>query len=215
VTTVIVPAKPLESALSRLSGVLDGPARTAIQQAMLIDVLCAAGDFTGTVMVVTSDPTVAALATAYGAEVVRERCADGIDAAVAQGIAASGAERVIVVMGDLPLATGADLAELEAAAPRVGIAIARSADGTGTNAMVLTPPSAIPTAFGPGSLERHRTAASRAGVACVERVIGGLALDVDTPRDLTDLIIQGSDSHTIRICEALDLRDRLAAEAAG
>ncbi len=215
-TAVIVPAKPLESALSRLSTVLDGPARTAIQQAMLIDVLCAAGDLTTTVTVVTADPTVAALATAYGAAVVEEGTpAGGIDAAVAQGIAATGGGRVLVVMGDLPLATGEDLDALVRAAPDHGVAIARSADGTGTNAMVLTPAGVVATSFGPGSLERHRAEARRRAVACVERTIDGLALDIDTPRDLADLLATGVDSHTLRMCDALDLRHRLAPEATG
>lgn len=215
-TAVIVPAKPLEHALSRLSGVLDGPARRAIQQAMLIDVLCAAGDLTAVVTVVTADPTVAGLAGAYGADVVHESPASGgIDAAVAQGMAHVRADRVLVVMGDLPLASGGDLEELVAAAPVRGVALARSADGTGTNAMVLTPPAVIGTFFGPGSLERHRAEAVRRGVPCVERTIPGLALDIDTPRDLADLVALDTDSHTLRMCAALDLRDRLTTEAAG
>ncbi len=215
-TAVIVPAKPLEHALSRLSGVLDGPARRAIQQAMLIDVLCAAGDLTAVVTVVTADPTVAGLANAYGADVVHEAPASGgINAAVAQGVARTRAERVLVVMGDLPLATGADLEELVFVAPEHGIALARSADGTGTNAMVLTPPTAITTSFGPGSLARHREETDRRGVRRIERTITGLALDIDTPRDLADLITLGADSHTLRMCDALDLRQRLISEATG
>lgn len=215
-TAVIVPAKPLESALSRLSGVLDGPARRAIQQAMLTDVLCAAGDVTAVVTVVTADPTVAGLANAYGADVVHESTpGGGIDAAVAQGVSRTRADRVLVVMGDLPLATGADLDELLSVAPAHGVALARSADGTGTNAMVLTPPTAVATSFGPGSLARHREETDRRGVRRVERSITGLALDIDTPRDLADLIALGADSHTLRICDALDLRHRLTTEATG
>lgn len=213
---VIVPAKPLASALSRLSAVLDGPARIAIQQAMLTDVLCAAGDLTATVTVVTADPTVAALAEAYGASVVPEpHPPTGINAAVAHGIAAIRAERVLVVMGDLPLASGRDLEELVASAPDHGIAIARSLEGTGSNAMVITPSTAMSTFFGPGSLDRHRAAARRQALECVEQTIPGLALDIDTPRDLAEFLAMGGDSHTRRMCQALDLRERLATEAAG
>ena len=59
--------------------------------------------------------------------------------------------------------------------------------GTGTNALVLSPPDAIEPSFGPDSLERHVAAAEAAGVPHRVEEVPGLALDVDTPDDLAAL----------------------------
>jgi 2-phospho-L-lactate/phosphoenolpyruvate guanylyltransferase len=60
--------------------------------------------------------------------------------------------------------------------------------GTGTNALVLTPPDVLAPSFGPGSLERHVAAASAAGVPAGMEEVPTLMLDVDTPGDLSALI---------------------------
>jgi len=59
--------------------------------------------------------------------------------------------------------------------------------GTGTNALLLSPPDAIDPSFGPGSRDRHVAAAERAGVPHRVQEVPGLALDVDTPGDLAAL----------------------------
>jgi 2-phospho-L-lactate guanylyltransferase len=59
--------------------------------------------------------------------------------------------------------------------------------GTGTNALVLSPPTAIHPAFGEGSLARHLEAAREAGIPHAEEDISSLALDLDTPADMIAL----------------------------
>jgi 2-phospho-L-lactate/phosphoenolpyruvate guanylyltransferase len=59
--------------------------------------------------------------------------------------------------------------------------------GTGTNGLLLTPPSAIAPSFGPGSCERHRSLALAAGVPCRLERPASLLLDVDTGADLAAL----------------------------
>ena len=54
--------------------------------------------------------------------------------------------------------------------------------GTGTNALLLTPPDVIEPAFGPDSRARHEQAAADAGVPCTVEEVETLALDVDTVR---------------------------------
>jgi 2-phospho-L-lactate/phosphoenolpyruvate guanylyltransferase len=56
--------------------------------------------------------------------------------------------------------------------------------GTGTNALLLSPPQVIAPAFGPGSRERHERLAAEAGVRCVVDEVRSLVLDVDTAEDL-------------------------------
>ncbi len=59
--------------------------------------------------------------------------------------------------------------------------------GTGTNALLLSPPDVIEPAFGPGSRERHEELAAAAGVPCSVEELPTLALDVDTAEDLIAL----------------------------
>jgi 2-phospho-L-lactate guanylyltransferase len=59
--------------------------------------------------------------------------------------------------------------------------------GTGTNALLLAPPDALEPSFGPGSCRRHAQLARRAGIAHVILPVPSLALDIDTPEDLTEL----------------------------
>jgi 2-phospho-L-lactate guanylyltransferase len=59
--------------------------------------------------------------------------------------------------------------------------------GTGTNALVLTPPEAMTPAFGPGSCQRHVEHARAEKTEPEVVTLNSLALDVDTPEDLAEL----------------------------
>ena len=214
---VVIPVKPLERALGRLSSILEPPARRALQAAMLADVLVAATRFSDEVIVVTADATAASVAHEHCASVVPDSDPPGgINEAVRRGIAAVRAEAVLVVMGDLPGTTVRDLRHVAAAGLSTpGITIAVSRDGTGSNAMLLVPPTAIVPAFGSGSLRRHLRAAAQARIDCTLVTAAGLMLDVDTPDDLASFARTETPSHTRELCEALGLIDRLTAGAAG
>lgn len=214
---VVVPAKPLDAALRRLAGVLGGPERRALQAAMLSDVLTAAAVFSDLVVVVTADRLVADLARGLGAVIAPDLDPPaGINAAVSRGIAAAGGQPVLVVMGDLPCATEADLRQVAAAAPAGrGVTIAVSGDGTGTNAMLLAPPDVIAPSFGVGSLTRHLADAEAAEADCTVVTAPGLMLDVDTPADLATLLRAAGTSQTAALCTALGLEERLGAPSAG
>jgi 2-phospho-L-lactate guanylyltransferase len=73
--------------------------------------------------------------------------------------------------------------------------------GSGTNALLLTPPDAIHPAFGPGSRERHERLAQEAGATVAAIEVPTLGLDVDTVDDLAALRValedvRGGASHT-------------------
>ena len=59
--------------------------------------------------------------------------------------------------------------------------------GTGTNALLLTPPDVLAPSFGPDSRRRHLADASAAGVPAEVVELESLALDVDTLDDLEAL----------------------------
>ncbi len=67
--------------------------------------------------------------------------------------------------------------------------------GTGTNALLLTPPDATAPAFGPGSCRRHVDNARTVGAVAEVIELPSLALDVDTPEDLALLQATLAASH--------------------
>jgi 2-phospho-L-lactate guanylyltransferase len=94
-----------------------------------------------------------------------------------------------VVVSDLPLITTADIDHLVGAAPEGdAVVLARSQDGTGTNAMLITPPGAFTPNLGPGSLALHVAQAAAMGVSAEVVYHPGIGLDVDTPDDLAELV---------------------------
>jgi hypothetical protein len=64
-----------------------------------------------------------------------------------------------------------------------GVRLVQSPDG-GTNALVLSPPHAIPFRFGPGSAARHRAEAVHRGMRAESVPLPSLASDIDQPEDL-------------------------------
>lgn len=190
----VIPVKPLERALGRLSPVLDRAARRDLQWEMLGAVLgaCAEASRLDGVVVVTGDRAVGGLARAFGARVVPDhRPPRGMNAAVIAGCdvaAAAGARAALVLTADLPLATAADLDAVIARAPAApGIVCVPSRDGTGTNALLMCGPRAIAPHLGPCSLAAHEAEARRRRVTFARCPLPALALDVDTPEDLAVL----------------------------
>ena len=59
--------------------------------------------------------------------------------------------------------------------------------GSGTNALLIAPPTVMAPAFGPGSFARHAALASAAGARVRVGRLPSLELDVDTPGDLEAL----------------------------
>ena len=191
----IVPLRSLEGAKSRLGGPLDAEER----QTLVADLLdrtvraASAAEAVEAVVVVSPDPTVLRAASAAGATPVRQvgqGLNEGLRAA-ARWAAADGATALLVLPGDLPAVSPASIAAIVDAARAAAsaepgrplVAIVADRHGRGTNALLLSPPDAIPFAFGPDSREAHLAAARQAGAAIVE-VESPLALDLDLPDDL-------------------------------
>jgi 2-phospho-L-lactate guanylyltransferase len=190
-TLAILPVKSFGAAKQRLAESLGAGSREALAQAMFADVLTAVRrtpEF-DEIAVVTADRAAASAARGHGIVVLAETVRKGHSHAAQIGIRhaiAHGFERVALIPGDTPLVRPSDLAGLlSRSAP--GVSIVPDRHGTGTNALVLTPPDAIEPSFGTGSCARHVSLAGEAGVPHQIDVVGALALDVDTPDDLATL----------------------------
>lgn len=177
------------NAKTRLRDALGPEDRTALARAMLDDVLRAASraGVAGTIAVL--DPP----QRPPGEVRTIDDPGFGLDAAVTSGVRAAmslGARTAVVLAGDLPLLEPDDVRTLVAAAegPRA-VLIATDRHLAGTNALVLRPPDVIAPSFGPGSGAHHLASAVAAvGVAARTVTQRRVALDIDTPDDLAELI---------------------------
>ena len=190
-TIAILPVKSFGAAKQRLAAALGVDSRRALAQAMFSDVLAGLRrvDALDAIAVVTADPAAEAAARGGGVRVLRDTAQAGQSAAASIGIAcalAEGFERVLLVPGDTPLLDPGELTALLASVRTASIVPDRH--GTGTNALVLSPPDAFAPSFGPGSLARHVAAAEAAGVSAAVAELPTLMLDVDTGADLSALM---------------------------
>jgi 2-phospho-L-lactate guanylyltransferase len=187
-TAAILPVKRFAHAKRRLSASLPADLRRSLAEAMVSDVLRALRR-TGAIdeiVVVTAEPIASALASSQGARVVGDPQERGHSEAALLGIAAlEDIDRVLLLPGDCPALAPSDIEAVLAAAPGApSVVIVPDRHGTGTNALVLSPPSAITPAFGPDSRARHESAATAARLEHVVVAVDAFAMDVDTPEDL-------------------------------
>ncbi len=213
---LVVPVKGLRTAKARLSGVLGPEERERLAWAMLQDVLEAVASAQGLdrKAVVTSDPEAAELARRFGLEVVPCPGDPGESAAVemaARYLQGQGVQAMLVLPADVPLVTTGDIQAVLEEDPVVpGVVLVPSRDGTGSNAVLRRPPGVIGSHFGGDSFRLHRQEAQARGVQCRVLHLPRVALDVDTPEDLAQLVAQGQGSRAYRTLEQMGVVSRLA-----
>ena len=192
-TLAILPVKSFSAAKQRLSEALAAGSRGSLAQAMVSDVLAALGRSrrVDAIAVVTGDRAARALG-GVRVTVLRDDVEAGQSAAAQIGIRhaiAAGFDRVLLVPGDTPLLDPreVDLLLERAQADRIPITIVADRHGTGTNALVLSPPGILVPSFGPDSLARHVQSAGATGLPHRVERAPSLEHDVDTPDDLAVL----------------------------
>jgi len=190
--TAVLPVKRFDAAKQRLAAGIDEGRRRELAAAMVADVLDAIGEARSIerLIVVSGDPIAQELAANAGAEVVPDPEDAGHVQAAQAGIAraeAEGAERVALLAGDCPLLDPRELDRLLTGVPGSYVGIVPDRHGSGTNALLLSPPSAIVPAFGEGSRARHVEAARQAGIPFGIEELPSIELDLDTPADVIAL----------------------------
>lgn len=191
-TAAVLPIKSFDQAKQRLRHDLPPHDRRALVEAMFADALVALGRVTSLerIVVVSGDRVAQRIAGGYGVAVVEDD-ERGHNAAAASGIRTlldDHFERALLVPGDCPLLSPEDLnALLNHPAGERSALIVPDRHGTGTNALLLTPPDVLSPSFGPDSRRRHEADASAAGIEAEVVELDSLALDIDTPDDLEAL----------------------------
>jgi 2-phospho-L-lactate guanylyltransferase len=102
---------------------------------------------------------------------------------VARALVSRRVDIMLVLPADLPFVTPVDIEALFAAAHEHPVVIAPDATQSGTNALLLSPPTLSSPRFGVGSFNDHMGEARAAGasVAVVSRA--ALERDIDVPTD--------------------------------
>ncbi len=211
-TTVLIPVNRLDRAKGRLAALLEPGERAELVRRSLAAVLAAAEGAGMEAVVLTSDAAVEAEVPA-GVQILREDPnLRGLSAQLERAVERLGVEELLILHADLPLVSAEALRELVAQAPEAPSAtLVRPGDG-GTNAMLLRPPGRFPLAYGRGSGDRHEAAAREAGLAVQRADVPALALDLDTPADVRELLstAEGRGTEAGRYLVGLGIEGRAA-----
>lgn len=226
----VVPAKDPARAKSRLARVVTPEQRRAISLALLertLRVLRQAPAVAQT-LVISDAAEPLALAQRNGATPIHEigLGSDGryerredeqadmmertLNAALRQAAWAAIDRRVdalLVLPADLPCLTPAALMALIGSQPAMpGLVLAPDRHHSGTNAMLVAPPGALPFSFGRASFARHREIAARHSLPMAVFDHPAFSLDLDEPDDIDVLTGVWAIEHT---AEHEDIFDQL------
>ncbi len=211
---ILVPVKNTSSAKQRLASILDQPLRTQLAQAMLHDVLATLHGWKNRpkVGIVTGDPFATKLANEYQFEVIPDPDNPGETGAIemaTQICVQRGEESTLVIPADIPLIEAWELEEVLKHAPAEGSVLVPAGDGRGTNAALRRPANLFPLRFGNDSFKPHRGAAEATGKPCVILNLPGIAVDVDNPPDLRQLLILPGETRAQRLARNWNLPEHL------
>jgi 2-phospho-L-lactate/phosphoenolpyruvate guanylyltransferase len=215
---LLLPVKDLRNAKQRLVGILTPQERFALAHAMLADTFRAMRGVqrADKIFVVTNYEPAMQAARENGWHILSE------DRQISESVSVDDASHRIESLGftavlriplDLPLIQSRDIDELLAIdfmAPAVVIVPSR--DGTGTNAILRTPPTLFPSHFGSGSHAQHCAEADAAHAQIHHRRNPRLEMDVDDESDLRALLQHDlSGTHTGVFLNDSGIAQKLAA----
>lgn len=212
---ILIPVKELTRAKQRLAPLVSPEERARLARLMLERTFDTAARARGVdrLAVVTLSRPAAELAGRYGMEVVAEAAQTSESASVdfaSRELERRGAEFVLRLAIDTPLMTPGDVEEIVShrlAAPSA--VIVPSYDGTGTNAILRSPPCAFRSRFGEGSLAKHLAEAGRSRARSKVVYLPRIALDIDGPEDLAVYMKLGAGSEIYDYLERLKMEERL------
>jgi 2-phospho-L-lactate guanylyltransferase len=202
----IVPMKVIGKSKTRLSS-LPPKERARLSVAMLSNVLAAlrrsrkVHDMT----VVSADMGVSRIARRYGAGFLREKDRLGLNKALRLAIrrlAPKSTEAVMIVHADLPLLTARNIDRFLARSKHFEVAMVPCKNGTGTNALLLRPSTAISPAFGKASFKAHLSQAKERKLRWTVLRIPEIQFDIDDSQDLRKFMRYRARGEAFRFLDA-------------
>jgi 2-phospho-L-lactate guanylyltransferase len=212
---LLIPVKDPANAKTRLAELLSEDERIRLAWAMFEDVsrAIATARKPDRVVMVTSFVRAIERAPELGWEVLIE------ESQISESVSVDWASRVLSERGfdtvmrlpaDLPLVRAEDIDELlSVQLHSPGALLVASREGTGTNAIIRTPPSLFPSRFGPNSLILHKQEAARVSVDCVIVNNDRIALDIDEPADVRLLLESAPGTETFDTLMKIGAFERL------
>jgi len=209
----VVPVKQTAQAKQRLAAFVPAHLRPGLVLAMVedvLEVLTGVPGLAGTI-VVTADDAAAAIARRHGARILAEVAQGGHTAvigAAARRLAGEGRGGMLQVPGDVPLITRQEISLLlRRHRPAPAFTIAPSHDDRGSNAVLVSPPLAVPLAFGDDSFLPHLSAARRLGIEPTVVRAPGIGRDIDRAEDIRAFARLGSATRTQVFLDANGFED--------
>lgn len=197
----IVPVKSLGASKSRLSHILSVEERAELTGDLLgrtLEVLGEAEAIRRT-LVVSRDPVVLKIARTHGASTFGETGKQDLNMALTRAAHVAerqGADCALILPADLPFVEASDLAILIEALPAGwdkrdqrgeyvfrAMVICGDQTGTGTNALLVCPPTALTFRYGANSFNAHLSQAVDLNMARKSVQAPGIAFDLDTEED--------------------------------
>lgn len=208
----LLPVKTFQQSKERLTGYLSPEEREKLARIMFEDVwatlveTCAGRKGLDRLLVVTAEPYVLARCHKMQIPCLEEKKqishADSVKQATEWAISL-GATSLLSVPIDTPAITAGDVNALTRLADCFPVVVVPSADGTGTNALLRTPPNVIAPHFGPGSCPAHVAEAHERRLSVLVYGVSGFAADIDTPEDLQRFAQLDSTCRTRRFARRL------------
>ncbi|SNZ20279.1 2-phospho-L-lactate guanylyltransferase [Cohaesibacter gelatinilyticus] len=189
----IVPMKDPKRAKSRLSNVLTDGTRQRLALTLYRQTLTfltglskqAGCDFG--ILVVTNSQPITNLASDFGVGTLQQSDEGGLNAAVAAGCdwaTAHDYRSVCILPADLADHDSKEYLRLLSCARTDRSIIICPSQDQGTNALMITPPNALPFCYGAQSFHRHLEEAEHVGLLAVILPLEGISHDIDSANDL-------------------------------
>jgi len=211
----LLPLKDFSGAKQRLSTVLTPAERSGLFLAMVRDVLSVLQSHPNidNTLIVSDAAEAQQLARDFDAQWLSESSlkVTGLNGAIQAGVgvlADQGIDDVMIIHGDLPLISSADISQLfyvhqqqlqsarktDAAAAPTAVTISPDERREGSNCLMCTPASSMTYRYGSNSFALHTAQARQLGMPLRVVYMAGAACDIDTPQDL-EILVQRATSH--------------------
>lgn len=199
----IIPVTTFKNTKTRLSPFLSDEEREKLLKVMLHDVTDTLKKHVDKIFIISRDEDILNYAESLNVNTIVENEDSNLNKALTQAmkLVKGKTRKIIIVPSDIPLIGKTNIQMLIDASKSLDFIIVPSKGG-GTNMMIMKP-MAIHTRFEGFSYKEHVKAAERKKLNPQVHDSFFMALDVDTPHDLGEILIHGEKTHTRKYLKEL------------